>query len=461
MSDSIPQREKHPPCDTGDWATLVAMLPKGLDALAQQHGALRRRRQIRSAETQLRLLMLWVLSGFGLRSVAAWAARAELALVTEGALRHRFRQSRPWIEALLAAQLSSWLDARAGKGAPLRLVDASMVAIPGGSGKCWRIHAVYDPLQTRLVEVEITDDKEGESLTRAKHAVGDLVVADRGLAHAAQLVALSNRDVWWIVRAQLPNIVLNDGTDRRIEVSEITERAEHGDHETAVKVVAKKQGCCEARLVVIPLPPGKAEIAREKLRKRAAKKGKSPDAVALHLAGYVCLLTDLPEDVADSQTVLFWYRIRWQIELFFKRCKSLLNLHVIQSQNEEMVRVYLLTMLLVASMIDRLNGTQPTMLADESGAQAVVELDSLEVTATSLWRLTQIHRMDLLLAVANSVPLDRRLLRREAADQRLRERARKRHETSSVVALEDARRRLRALPAYTRRKRRETEAEAA
>ncbi|WP_143744644.1 transposase, partial [Mesorhizobium prunaredense] len=43
-------------------------------------------------------------------------------------------------------------------------------------------------------------------------------------------------------------------------------------------------------------------------------------------AGFVILVTSLDQDEFDADTVLKLYRMRWRIELAFKRLKSLIGL---------------------------------------------------------------------------------------------------------------------------------------
>jgi hypothetical protein len=87
------------------------------------------------------------------------------------------------------------------------------------------------------------------------------------------------------------------------------------------------------------------------LRRNAAKKGRTPSATALRLAGYFCLLTTLPEAVASEDVALELYRIRWQIELFFKRCKGLLHFDRLRAFDPDLVRAYCLAKLIEMTLI--------------------------------------------------------------------------------------------------------------
>ncbi len=94
---------------------------------------------------------------------------------------------------------------------------------------------------------------------------------------------------------------------------------------------------------------------RQRLRRNAAKKGRTPSATALRLAGYFCLLTTLPVALASDDVVVELYRVRWQIENFFKRCKTLLHFDHLRAFDPELVRTYCLAKLIEVALIQCLH----------------------------------------------------------------------------------------------------------
>ena len=121
--------------------------------------------------------------------------------------------------------------------------------------------------------------------------------------------------------------------------------ADRGDCEHAVQLTRQRDPGLLARVIVVPMPPEAAGRARQKVRKEAAKRGRQPDALTLHLAGYLCLITT--QDAADLsvEQACSLYRIRWSIECFLKRCKSLCHLGKIRG-GDALVRVQIWARLL-------------------------------------------------------------------------------------------------------------------
>lgn len=404
-----------------DWRWIRQLFPRNLDALAKKTEAVTFFRELRSGETLLRLLLLWTLGSMGLRSVGAWAERAGWGTLTEGALRYRFRRCEAFVFELVAHALSKWLRIERSAGLPLRILDATMVAVPGPSGRSFRLHATYDPTLGVMTGLELTDDSQGESTSRAPLGVRDVLIADRGYGRAEELVALSFRVVFWLIRVYLPSVPLWNLRGDRLDSRELVRACAQAGRaiERAVELRFGKRRV-RARLIIAPLPSEAAERARNQVRKRANKKGKNIDEQAVLMAGFMTLLTTIDAETASTASVLNWYRVRWQIELYFKRCKSLLRLHPVLSADDDLQRVRLLVSMLVAVIVDQMN--EPAARARETGAR-------------SLWRLTQIHVLDLQSAVAGDLSLAQKRRRNRVVARATRERPRKRHRVHSDASM--------------------------
>jgi hypothetical protein len=97
-----------------------------------------------------------------------------------------------------------------------------------------------------------------------------------------------------------------------------------------------------------------AEQEQTRLRHEARRKGHDPDARSLGAAHFVSVITDLPARALPATQALELYRLRWQIELFFKRLKSLLHIDRLRAKGPELARSYLYAKLLGALLVDEL-----------------------------------------------------------------------------------------------------------
>jgi len=133
------------------WPDLVAKLSRVIDleASALATGALIRKREIRSAEMLLRLVLACGPGGLSLRAAAAWAGVSGLADMSDTAVMKRVRNAATWLGqiagALLRRDRAPRPVAAILPGRRLRIVDGSVITQPGSRGTDWRLHATYDP----------------------------------------------------------------------------------------------------------------------------------------------------------------------------------------------------------------------------------------------------------------------------------------------------------------------------
>jgi len=337
-----------------DWKYLCQYLPEDLSDLAKATGAVVRWRNLQSGEELLRLILAYAIEDLSLRSTAAWSSQAALELKDTSVL-HRLRRAPPLLERVLAHLLTQRLHAEAAPGPEFRINDATVLSIPGSQGTDWRLHVVYDPAQCRLRRVEITDQHGGERLDRDRPQPGDVVCGDRGLAHARGIHAVSEARAYVLLRMHWQNIRLQDAQGQPVDMPQTLKRADHGGTGAIAYVPHEDKPPVRVRLLIRPLPTEAASRNRQRLRRNAAKKGRTPSATALRLAGYFCLLTTLPEDLAPDDVALELYRLRWQIELFFKRCKGLLHCDQLRAFDPRLVRTYCLAKLIEVALIQCLH----------------------------------------------------------------------------------------------------------
>ncbi|MEN6584797.1 MAG: transposase, partial [Sulfuricella sp.] len=92
--------------------------------------------------------------------------------------------------------------------------------------------------------------------------------------------------------------------------------------------------------------------AQKAIQIEATKKRRQVKPETLEAAGYVIVLTTLMQP--SAQAIMELYRKRWQIELAFKRLKSLLQLGHLKKFDKDGAKAWLQGKLLVACLIETL-----------------------------------------------------------------------------------------------------------
>jgi IS4 transposase len=108
------------------------------------------------------------------------------------------------------------------------------------------------------------------------------------------------------------------------------------------------------RVCVVRKSEQATQLALKKLRRKVAKNNLALEPQTLLYASYVLVFTTLPEAEFSAHTILEWYRLRWQIELVFKRFKQIARLGHLPKSDPASARAWLYGKLLVALLTEKL-----------------------------------------------------------------------------------------------------------
>lgn len=68
------------------------------------------------------------------------------------------------------------------------MIDGSTIQVPGADGTSYRLQVAIDLVKVELLQVKVTDEKQGEGLSHYTLKNGDVVVIDRGYNQPKSLV---------------------------------------------------------------------------------------------------------------------------------------------------------------------------------------------------------------------------------------------------------------------------------
>ena len=339
-----------------DWEVVMQMLPAQWEAKAAELGAVRRLRGFASVGSLLRVLLIHLADGCSLRETAVRASAGGLAAVSDVALLKRLRGCGAWFEWMareMAAgmALPSAADALL-PGRRVRLVDGSSVCEPGATGSTWRLHYALNLHTLSCDEVHVSDAAVGESLTHFDIHAGDVIMADRGFAKRPGLRHVVQRKGDVVLRANLTNLPLHDRRGRPLNTLALLRTLAIGQAADWPARVQDDIGAIAVRVCAYKKTAAQTLAAQEAIQQEARKKQRIVQPQTLEAAGYVIVVTTLAEPSAAA--IMEFYRRRWQIELAFKRLKSLLQLGHLKKIDKDGARAWLQGKLLVACLIEKL-----------------------------------------------------------------------------------------------------------
>lgn len=328
------------PLHSEQWDYVRTLLPADLEQSAKALNAIVRCRNVPDAEALMRMALAYAISDLSLKDVAAWASAMNLAEITGPGLFYRLRESEGWLAHVLAQTLAAQTLASPMKW-PLRVVDATVINGPGPVAVQWRAHVLVDPAAGGFRAVELTGNEGGEKLSRHPVRAGEVILGDRAYATARGVHAVREAEAHVLVRLNPVTLRICDGNKKRIYLEKQEGRI-------------PKVGGIEFN-IVIPVPPKPT---------KSHKTWDSAKAIAWiparAIAGrtregdVIWVLTTVPQKELSTASALELYRFRWQIELLFKRLKSLLHLDTLPSRQGPTAKSWMLARLLAAALAQQL-----------------------------------------------------------------------------------------------------------
>jgi len=220
----------------------------------------------------------------------------------------------------------------------VRLHDSTTIALPDSLAEQWRGCGGSTPTHTSaalkcgvqldlltgaLCGLDLADGRASDHRLGVQHAAlpkGSLRLADLGFYDLGVLAALSAVEVYWLSKLE-PTAVITDEHGRCVSLLAFVQAlGAIGQWEGQVWVGKGQR--VQARLLVQRVPQEVADQRRRRIRKSARDKGVTPSAMALALADWTILLTNIPPDLLTLTEALVLAKVRWQIELVFKLWKS-------------------------------------------------------------------------------------------------------------------------------------------
>jgi hypothetical protein len=347
--------------------------------------------KITDIEQAMRLVLHYV-SGSSLRVTTAIGAAIGVIAVSSVTLHKWMKKIGPYLAVLLSRMVNSSAFApEQWAGFDVIAGDATTVQRPGAKGTTARVHYALRLADISTRHIEVTDDKGGETARRFVATPGELWLLDRGYSNPAGVDAIRDRHADLVVRYNRGTLPVYDARGKRIDVAALLrstpDRAQPHEHPACVHFDAKR---ILGRMCWLRLPEDKADEARH----RAVREADGDcDAETLEFAEFVVVFTTVQHELSANQ-VLELYRARWQIELEFKRAKSIRELDQLPNFLPETIYSWicakLLLQLIAARIASQTVAVPPEDTRFQSSAPSHTPRRRLAATAAEPWYVAKL-----------------------------------------------------------------------
>ncbi len=345
-----------------NWKIILSALPQNWKQLSFDTKAVTHKvRGFKSIEALLRTILIHVGQGFSLRETVVKAKLLKLANVSDVALLARLRKSKDWLESLcnqliVELELIKYDFKHKFK---LKAIDGSVVKEPGKTGREWRLHLSLTIPELNCDYLSITPTKgkgNGESFLRFPIVKGDCILADRGYSTVNGIEYVHDNDGYIIMRLNTQTVPIFQSNGENFEllksVQILTVSGETAEYNVFIKVSNNK--LLKVRLCILRKTDEQIQISIKKIKRASQRDQTKTKDSTLEYAKYVLVLSNISSEIMDVSEILNCYRMRWQVELIFKRLKSLLQFGHLPTHNDESSVAWLYGKLLICLLSEKL-----------------------------------------------------------------------------------------------------------
>jgi len=338
---------------------LMGLLPEGWEAKAKELGALRRAREIKTPEELLRLILLYLTEGKSFAGTSALMQLIGESHLTKKAIHKRMQNSAEWLQWLceniyrqagLIVAKPTWLQ-----GKNVILVDGTEDVKCGVRRQCYMLHYSLDLFTLATREFLITDMKTGEKLRNFKKVgKNDIVIGDRIYGTLAGIAYLEQRKAGYVLRIKSRGFNIYNGKNHKIDLLKRLCKLKEGKiADISARCILEPIRICAMRKDSESERKGLKRLTKVNQRKCG---GKPVSELQRESNKYIIVATSLGDEVSAAE-VMELYRARWQIEIAFKRLKSLFQYNDLPAKHSNSALAWFYGKLLLAALCETLVNT--------------------------------------------------------------------------------------------------------
>ena len=321
---------------------LLEMLPSGYDEAAKETGALKRKREIKTSIDLLKLVFLYVANGLSHLEVSVVAKMKGIAQISDVGFMKRFAKCGKLIEWLLE-NLRPQATAHYSKPSKfekydIKALDASVVTSGGKIRITHRLHFAIDIFLLKSDQYKITAQKIGESLTNFVVKATDLFLGDRAYGTKTSMEHCLANDGNFIFRIRKNAFDIYDKKGNKIDlIKKLRGIKKNKTMRLNCFFISSTDKFVPIRICAMIKPKDVVE---------------NPENDTDFMNNFIVLVTSILDNNISAKDILELYRLRWQIELYFKRLKSLMGFGDVPTKTEAHIKIWLNAKLAVAIMLE-------------------------------------------------------------------------------------------------------------
>ena len=342
---------------------VLGLLPKGWESKAKELGALSRARKIKTPEELLKLILIYLTEGKSFAGTSAIMQLMGASQLTKKAVHKRMVNSAEWLQWLceniyrqsgIIAPKPSWLGKK-----NVLIVDGTEECTCGIRKQCYMLHYCLDLFTLDTREFMLTDIRTGEKLRNFKQiGKNDIVMGDRMYGTIQGITYLRKQKAGFILRIRSSWFNIYNRKGQKIDILKRFCRLKEGKCADIDAQIKAADEYIPVRICAVRKDSESERKGLKRLKYVNQRKRNSKPVTELQSENnkYIIVATSLGDEVSAEQ-IMELYRARWQIELAFKRLKSLFRYNDLPAKQSKSTMAWFYGKLLLAALCETLVNT--------------------------------------------------------------------------------------------------------
>lgn len=339
-----------------DTNKIMKYLPDGFEKACWETKAMQRKRGITDEKTLLKLCLFYVYN-HSLIEVQAFAKALGLAEISDVGFMKRFSGCTNWfkwiIQNLQPSEVISYEKPEILNEYRVLCVDASDINGKGAVKQYWHLHYAVNLFTLSCAQFKLTEGTTGETLKNFNFEKNDIVIGDRAYASLSGIEYCLEQGADFILRMKNKSFSLYDSEYKKTALYEILKDVDENVSDITVYWKGSDKKFHPLRICAVKKNIDAIKQTAKKLHRKESKGQKKFSDETKRVHEYFFVVTSLG-DKFTAQQILELYKLRWQIELVFKRFKSILNLGSMPTKKADSSEAWLNCKMLIALLIEKM-----------------------------------------------------------------------------------------------------------
>ncbi len=336
--------------------SLMKYLPEGFKQACWETKAMERKRGITDEETLLKLCLFYAYD-HSLIEVQAYARAMGLADISDVGFMKRFEKCGDWfkwiIQNLKPGEVAKYEKPKGLEEYRVLAVDASDINSKGAVKQYWHLHYAVDLFALSCAEFKLTEATIGETLKNFTLRKKDLILGDRAYASLSGIEYCLSCGADFVMRMKNKSFTLYDEAHNKTDLCEILKNVDKNASDIIVYWKGSDKKFHPLRICAVKKDDAAIEQTKKKLHRKESKSQMKLSDETKKVHEYFFVITSLI-DKFSAQQIIDIYKLRWQVEMVFKRFKSILNLGSMPTKKTASSEAWLNCKMLIALLIEKM-----------------------------------------------------------------------------------------------------------